>query len=318
MSLAEEIKRTLMENPSILVEVLTARPEIIYQALARLTPWQNLATKDDIKRIEEKMVTKEEFRALDERARTLDERVKTIESKVNTLDERVTSVEERVKKVEARVNEIEERVNEIDQKVSALDQKVSTLDERVKSLEERVKTVEEKMATKQELEEIRKVMATKDDLKKLEERVKAIEEQMATKDDLKRFKVLLDGIGARWGMMSEEAFREGVAEILKDVGWEVKREIEFDKEGIVYGEPSDVEIDVVIKDGKVIIVEITHTLKRSDLDVIARKRQFYEKARGRKVDEVVVVTPFIHDKNPERVIAAASLRGIRVLKPQEM
>jgi hypothetical protein len=270
MSLAEEIKRTLMENPSILIEVLTARPEIIYQALARLTPWQNLATKDDIKRIEEKMVTKEEFRA---------------------LKERVTSVEERVKKVE-------ERVDEMDQKVSALDQKVNTLNERVKSLEERVKTIEEKMATKQELEEIRKVMATKDDLKKLQ--------------------VTLDAIGARWGMMSEEAFRKGVTEILKDVGWEVKREIEFDKEGIVYGEPSDVEIDVVIKDGKVIIVEITHTLKRSDLDVIARKRQFYEKVRGRKVDGVVVVTPFIHDKNPERVIAAASLRGIKVLKPQEM
>ena len=30
MSLAEEVKRVLMENPDILAEVLVSRPEIIY------------------------------------------------------------------------------------------------------------------------------------------------------------------------------------------------------------------------------------------------------------------------------------------------
>jgi len=48
VSLAEEIKRVLMERPEILVEVLTAKPEIVYEALARLMPWQNLATKEDL------------------------------------------------------------------------------------------------------------------------------------------------------------------------------------------------------------------------------------------------------------------------------
>jgi len=50
VGLAEEIKRVLMEHPEILVEVLTARPEIIYEVLAKLMPWQNLATKDDLRR----------------------------------------------------------------------------------------------------------------------------------------------------------------------------------------------------------------------------------------------------------------------------
>jgi Uncharacterized conserved protein containing a coiled-coil domain len=40
VSLAEEIKRVLMEYPEILVEVLTAKPEIIYEALAKLMSWQ--------------------------------------------------------------------------------------------------------------------------------------------------------------------------------------------------------------------------------------------------------------------------------------
>jgi hypothetical protein len=42
VSLADEIKRVLMERPEILVEVLTAKPEIVYEALARLMPWQSL------------------------------------------------------------------------------------------------------------------------------------------------------------------------------------------------------------------------------------------------------------------------------------
>jgi hypothetical protein len=55
VSLAEEIRRVLLEHPEILVEVLTAKPEIVYEALAKLMPWQNLATKDDLRRLEEKI-----------------------------------------------------------------------------------------------------------------------------------------------------------------------------------------------------------------------------------------------------------------------
>ena len=65
VSLAEEIRRVLMEHPEILVEVLTAKPEIIYEALAKLMPWQNLATKDDLRKLEERMATKEELRAVE-------------------------------------------------------------------------------------------------------------------------------------------------------------------------------------------------------------------------------------------------------------
>lgn len=47
MVTAEEIKKVLMENPSMLVDVLTSRPEIIYQALMKLAPWQELYVKID-------------------------------------------------------------------------------------------------------------------------------------------------------------------------------------------------------------------------------------------------------------------------------
>lgn len=44
----------------------------------------------------------------------------------------------------------------------------------------------------------------------------------------------------------------------------VKRWIERDSEGLIYGYPSDVEIDLVIKDRKIILIEVSSHVKASD------------------------------------------------------
>ena len=110
------------------------------------------------------------------------------------------------------------------------------------------------------------------------------------------FELRLDALSARWGLVSEEAFREGVGEILRAAGFSAGRWTYFDSEGYVYGHPSEVEVDVVVHNGKVLLVEITSALKRSDLPLIKRKAELYERAAGRKPDAVIVVTAFIHDK----------------------
>jgi Uncharacterized conserved protein containing a coiled-coil domain len=234
VSLEEEIKKVLLNNPSILVDVLTAKPEIIYQVLSKLTPWQNLATKQDIEELKRDLATKED-----------------------------------VKRV------------------------------------------------RQDLDDIRKVMATKDDLKSLatKQDLDDIRKVMATKDDIRKLDITITGLGARWGIMNEDAFREGVRELLKDAGWKVSREVLYDKEGYVYGEPSDVEYDVVIRDGVVTLIEITSSLKRGDLPVIRKKRELYEKVKNVKVNLVYLITPFIHDRYPERVKAMARDMQIEVVYP---
>jgi len=234
VSLEEEIKKVLLNNPSILVDVLTAKPEIIYQALSKLTPWQNLATKQDIEELKRDLATKED-----------------------------------VKRV------------------------------------------------RQELDDIRKVMATKDDLKSLatKQELDDIRKVMATKDDIRKLDITITGLGARWGIMNEDAFREGVRELLKDAGWKVSREVLYDKEGYVYGEPSDVEYDVVIRDVAVTLIEITSSLKRGGLPVIRKKRELYEKVKNVKVNLVYLITPFIHDRYPERVKAMARDMQIEVVYP---
>jgi len=156
-------------------------------------------------------------------------------------------------------------------------------------------------------------MATKEDVKKLEERVAALEHRFDS--EIRRLETTITALGARWGVLSEDAFREGVRRLLAEAGWAVEKVLLFDREGYVYGEPSEVEYDVVVRDGKTFLVEITSALKRGDLPTLRRKREYFEKARGVKVDAVFVVTPFIHDKVPERVKAMAKDMGIEVVYP---
>ncbi|RLI31891.1 hypothetical protein DRO51_02995, partial [Candidatus Bathyarchaeota archaeon] len=55
----------------------------------------------------------------------------------------------------------------------------------------------------------------------------------------------ISAIGARWGIMSEEAFREGLKGLLeKEFKLKVERWTGFDGEGLVYGYPCQVEVDV--------------------------------------------------------------------------
>lgn len=261
VSLAEEIKRVLMEHPEILVEVLTAKPEVIYEALAKLTPWQNLATKDDLKRLEEKMATKEDLKKLEEKMATKEE----------------------LKRLEERVNSIEERM----------------------ATKEDLKRLEEKMATKEELRAVE--TSLREDMRKVE---------ASLREDMRRLWLALNALGARWGVFSEDAFRSGVRELLKDAGYTVDRWVYYDDKGYVYGYPSEVELDIVIKDGRTLAVEITSALKRGDLQQIRRKVELFSAVTGRRIDAVYVITPFIHDKNPDAVAAVASSMGINVVWPR--
>ncbi len=239
-----------MEHPEILVEVLTAKPEVIYEALAKLTPWQNLATKDDLKRLEEKMATKEDLKKLEEKMATKEE---------------------------------------------------------LKRLEERVNSIEERMATKEDLKRLEERMATKEELRAVE---------TSLREEMRKLWLALNALGARWGVFSEDAFRSGVRELLKDAGYTVDRWVYYDDKGYVYGYPSEVELDIVIKDGRTLAVEITSALKRGDLQQIRRKVELFSTVTGRRIDAVYVITPFIHDKNPDAVAAVASSMGINVVWPR--
>ena len=100
-------------------------------------------------------------------------------------------------------------------------------------------------------------------------------------------------IGARWGIQSETSFREALSGILGDLGFEVENYVKQDTEGRVHGHPAQVELDVVIRDGKLMLIEIKSSMSRSEVYTLERVVEFYETQENRKVDRKLIVCPFL-------------------------
>src|SRR6266852_3417442 len=58
------------------------------------------------------------------------------------------------------------------------------------------------------------------------------------------FLAQIGGLGARWGLQTEEAFRHGIRTILGEVGFTVERFLTWDAAGEVFDHPEQVELDV--------------------------------------------------------------------------
>ena len=100
-------------------------------------------------------------------------------------------------------------------------------------------------------------------------------------------------IGARWGIQSETSFREALSGILGDLGFEIENYVKQDTEGRVHGHPAQVELDVVIRDGKLMLIEIKSSMSRSEVYTLERVVEFYETQENRKVDRKLIVCPFL-------------------------
>lgn len=104
----------------------------------------------------------------------------------------------------------------------------------------------------------------------------------------------IGALGSRWGMQSERAFRDALAAILeKSFGVEVLNVTEFDEAGEVFGQPDQVELDVIIKNGLLILCELKSSMSKSDMHTFARKVRFYEKRHHRHADRRIVISPMI-------------------------
>jgi hypothetical protein len=119
----------------------------------------------------------------------------------------------------------------------------------------------------------------------------------------------IDALGARWGLQAESAFRNALAAILEQsFGVKVLNINEFDDEGMVFGRPDQVELDVIIKNGLLIICEIKSSMSKSDIYTFERKVRFYEQRHQRKATRMIVISPMVD----LRAKPAAEKLGIEV------
>lgn len=129
------------------------------------------------------------------------------------------------------------------------------------------------------------------------------EAQKRTQDELvlfrRTFTTQIGGLGARWGLQTEEAFRQAIEAILREVEFSTERFLENDVAGEVFGYPEQIELDVVVKNGKVIVIEIKAAAGRSDVYYFDRKVAFYARKTGREVNRKLMVTPYADNRARE-------------------
>ena len=131
------------------------------------------------------------------------------------------------------------------------------------------------------------------------ERERDREEQRLEREALlekvnRRYDSTIGALGARWGVYSEASFRNGLQAILvESFGVEVLNLQESDPEGEVFGRPDQVEIDVIIQNGLVIVCELKSSISKSEMYTFDRKVAFYEKRYQRSVNRKIVISPMV-------------------------
>ena len=125
----------------------------------------------------------------------------------------------------------------------------------------------------------------------------------------RKFESTIGALGSRWGLYSEASFRNGLKAILEEsFQVEVLNLNDFDETGEVFGHPDQVEIDVILKNGVVILCELKSSIDKAGMYSFDRKASFYARTRNRPVDRKIVICPMVDS----RAIPVAERLGIEI------
>ncbi|MCW3132214.1 MAG: DUF3782 domain-containing protein [Candidatus Methanospirare jalkutatii] len=176
-----------------------------------------------------------------------------------------------------KFNEILERLDRHEAHLTEHDRKFNEILERLDRHEEEIKALREDFLNFQR------------NMDTFQRRMDSFEETQ------KAFQRRLDALGARWGILSEDAFRGSMWGIVERLfGGSVEHWIYEDSEGFVFGYPATIEVDLIIKDKEHILVEIKSHVRKSDVGVLLRKGKLYKRVRG-ITPRLVFVSPYIDE-----------------------
>jgi hypothetical protein len=107
----------------------------------------------------------------------------------------------------------------------------------------------------------------------------------------------IGALGSRWGLQSEKAFRDALAAILeKSFDVQVINVTDYDDTGEVFGRPDQVELDVIVKDGLLLICELKSSIDKAGMYSFERKARFYERRHQRQANRLIVISPMIEGR----------------------
>lgn len=172
--------------------------------------------------------------------------------------------------------------------------RITRLEERFAKLEERQQKLEELFVRLED-----RIVILEKRFLELSERVARIEERLEKMDRT------IAVIAHRFGILTEAGLREAMRYVVEEILGVARVEhwVHKDEEGIVYGYPAVVEIDVVIRDKEHILVEVKSRVSRSDVTELHNIGKLYERIHKVK-PRLLIIGGFI---DPAAYEAAAKL-----------
>jgi hypothetical protein len=124
-------------------------------------------------------------------------------------------------------------------------------------------------------------------------------------------------LGSRWGDGAEEAFRQGLLEHVRHLGYTVEHFKGQDPEGYINGSPRSYDLDVLVQNGTTVASEIKSNASGADVTEFARSVSLFERQTGRKVDRRILVAVTIQRMATERAEALGVIvsTGFDALEP---
>lgn len=167
-------------------------------------------------------------------------------------------------------------------------------------------------------EEIDKLRSAVEELRKaaeaLTEDVRRHSEAIhAMQNSIERLTSSVTALGYRYGLFTEEAFRESIKYLLGDLLkiYQIKRWTYYDSEGFVFGRPSVIDVDVLIRDGEHILVEFKASIDRGDVAELYREGLLYERVNKVR-PRLLIVGPAIR----KRALELAGELSVEVRAPE--
>lgn len=204
--------------------------------------------------------------------------------------------------MDALKQQMEENQRKWDENQRKWDENQRKWDENQRRLDEIKRESDERWAASE--------LRWKENDRKWEENQKSINEQLAAIRKLdQKHEQSIGALGARWGLRSEESFRAALAGILEELpsGIEVMHINEFDDIGEVFGRPDQIELDLIMRNGTLLIAEIKSSMSRGEMYLFERKARFYEKKHQRTANSLIVISPMV-DKRAREVAAKLGIK----------
>jgi len=160
-------------------------------------------------------------------------------------------------------------------------------------------------------------------IKSLQEQMVKLQEQVAKQGEAilalqrshEKLAASITALGYRYGIYTEDIFRDAIKYLIEDLlkAYEVRRWTYYDNEGVVFGYPSVIDVNVLIRDNEHILIEYKASIDRGDVAELAREGILYESVNKVK-PKLLIVGPVVR----KRALELAKALNIEVRATEVM